>query len=87
MRCLHETLFAVPAGEHTRIGYIDMCRVAPEGRRQGIAKALVQAIEHWFQERGITYIDLHYLIGNDEAEKAWARLGYKPYRIASRKEI
>jgi ribosomal protein S18 acetylase RimI-like enzyme len=70
-----------------KIGYISACWVEPKERRKGVGRDLLQAIENWFRKKEIRYVDLHYLIGNTEAEKAWTRMGFKPYRVASRKEI
>ena len=69
------------------IGQINFCWVDEQYRKQGIASALVQSMEQWFQSKGIEYIDLHYLVGNVEAEKSWAKMGYAPYRVASRKKL
>ena len=70
-----------------RIGQIDLCWVEPAKRRKGIARKLCLQVERWFNERGIKYVDIQYLVGNSEAEKSWFNLGYKPYRIFSRKEL
>jgi GNAT superfamily N-acetyltransferase len=70
-----------------RIGYISACWVEPEERRKGVGRDLLQAIENWFRKKDIRYVDLHFLIGNTEAERAWARMGFKPYRVATRKTI
>ncbi len=71
----------------TSIGQINICWVDEKYRKQGIASELVRCIEQWFQSRGIGYIDLHYLVGNMEAEESWKRMGYEPYRVASRKKL
>lgn len=70
-----------------QIGEIDLCWVDPMYRRQGIGRLLVHALEDWFLKRGLRFIDLHYLIGNVEAEESWTRLGYRPYRVTARKAV
>ncbi len=69
------------------IGLIEHCWVEIECRRKGIAAELVEVIEKWFRDNSIQYIDVQYLLGNINAEVAWERLGYKPYRVISRKVL
>lgn len=67
------------------IGLIEHCWVEREYRMKGIAAKLVEVIEKWFRDNSIQYIDVQYLLGNIEAEITWEKLGYKPYRVISRK--
>jgi GNAT superfamily N-acetyltransferase len=69
------------------IGQINFCWVDAIYRKQGIASELVQSMEKWFKSKDIEYIDLHYLVGNIEAEESWKKMGYSPYRVVSRKEL
>lgn len=69
------------------IGLIEHCWVEKECRMKGVANKLVKAIEAWFKQRSIHYIDVQYLLGNLEAEGTWENLGYKPYRVIARKLI
>jgi hypothetical protein len=70
-----------------QIGYIEMCWIEPTERKKGIARQLECNLVSWFKNKMIKYVDVNYLIGNKDAEKVWKKLGYKPYRIASRKNI
>jgi len=70
-----------------KIGLIEHCWVEKEYRMNGIAKKLVEAIEAWFKANSIQYIDVQYLLGNIEAEVTWGKIGYKPYRVISRKRL
>ena len=70
-----------------RIDLIEHCWVEKECRMNGLAAKLVEAIESWFKEDSIQYIDVQYLLGNIEAEVTWEKLGYKPYRVISRKVL
>lgn len=79
-----------PYAQHSRIqaiGLIEHCWVEPAVRRQGIATRLVRDIEDWFRLHGIDYTDVQFIVGNHEAEHAWAKLGYRPYRIIARKAL
>jgi GNAT superfamily N-acetyltransferase len=67
------------------IGLLEHCWIEREWRLKGIATMLVKAIEDWFTENSINYIDVQYLLGNFEAENTWENLGYKPYRVIARK--
>ena len=69
------------------VGEIVICWVDPEYREQGIAKLLTTQMEVHFKKMGIQYVDLHYVVGNQEAENAWRQLGYAPCRILSRKAL
>jgi len=69
------------------IGLIEHCWVEKKYRMENIAAKLVKIIEKWFEDNLIEYIDVQYLLGNIEAEVTWERLGYKPYRVISRKVI
>lgn len=77
----------LPFSKIKRIGEIVMCWVEPEFRNRGIAKALVNEAESWLKGRGIEHIELNFIVGNSEAEAVWERLGYKPFRINSRKTL
>jgi len=70
-----------------KIGLIEHCWVEKECRMNGIATKLVEVIERWFKRHSIQYIDVQYLLGNLEAEITWEKLGYKPYRVISRKVL
>jgi len=69
------------------IGQIGVCWVEPDYRQRGYSRALVDTIESWFEGRGVEFVDIYYLEGNREAKHAWARLGFEPYRVASRKKL
>lgn len=64
-----------------------MCWVGPDYIKQGVAGGLVSAIEDWRKERELSHIELNYIVGNTEAGAVWERLGYKPFRITSRKSL
>lgn len=70
-----------------KIGLIEHCWVEPAYRTQGLATKLVNALECWFHERSIEFVDVQYLLGNSEAEATWERLGYRSYRMIARKRL
>jgi GNAT superfamily N-acetyltransferase len=60
--------------------------VAPDHRRRGIGRALLAAVLHIADERGIDYIVATSLPGSRDANRYLARLGFQPLtaaRIAS----
>jgi GNAT superfamily N-acetyltransferase len=69
------------------MGYISHCFVRDEARGRGVATALAQAAEAWFQERGIEFIELRYSLANKAAEAVWSKLGYLPQRLTCRKSL
>ena len=69
------------------IGLIEHCWVETEYRTRGVASKLVEVIENWFRDNAVQYVDVQYLLGNIEAEVTWEKLGYKPYRVISRKVL
>jgi GNAT superfamily N-acetyltransferase len=59
--------------------------VRPEARRRGVGRALLQAADERFQERGISYVEAQ--VEEKEAEVFYAALGYEPQtgvRVLSR---
>ena len=77
----------LPVSIIKKIGLIEMCWVDHKHRRKGISRRLCEDLELWFKSKELRYVDLYYLVGNTEAENSWERLGYRPYRVASRKEL
>lgn len=82
-----ETAPFLPFSTVKRVGEIIMCWVEPDVRKKGVAGTLVLAVEKWCRERGLEHIELNFIVGNTEAEAVWERLGYKPFRITSRKTL
>jgi GNAT superfamily N-acetyltransferase len=69
------------------MGYISHCFVREETRGQGVAAALALAAEAWFQDRGVTFIELRYSLSNKAAAAVWEKLGYAPQRLTCRKKL
>jgi len=70
-----------------RIGHVSMLWVDPSHREQKIATHLLAAIESTFKSHNMRYVDVAYLVGNEDAEKFWPEHGYQLYRKFSVKEL
>ena len=77
----------LPVSGIEKIGLVEMCWVDQRHRKKGFSRRLCEDLERWFRSKKLQYADLHFLVGNTEAENSWERLGYKPYRVTSRKEL
>jgi aminoglycoside 6'-N-acetyltransferase I len=65
-------------GCHTRpVGYIEGWYVAPEQRRSGIGRRLVEAAEQWALGRGCTEMGSDADLTNQVSRLAHGRLGYE----------
>ena len=70
-----------------RIGHVHHVWVEPRARGRGVARALLADAEAWFREQGVGWVELSYQPTNKVAAKAWATLGFEPYRVYARKMI
>jgi len=64
-------------GYPTRFGAAHWLYVAPGGRGQGVARALVRLACEDLAQLGITHVELASLTGDDQ----WARRGWYPYLV------
>lgn len=58
-------------------GFVSDVYVDPDFRRRGIAEAMVHAGIQWFEESGITRIELQVVVANEDARRLYRRLGWK----------
>ena len=65
--------------EWTRSGYITQFYVAPEHRKQGVGKLLMNDIDKWFNSRGIQKVLLNVNINNETGSRFWQNHGFKSY--------
>lgn len=59
------------------IAFIQLVHVSPRARRQGVAKALVEACADDAKARGAAFVTLEVLVTNEPATAAWRRLGFE----------
>jgi|GEM_PF-2142588 len=78
---------ATPSLHADPTGTIAACWVAPEFRRQGVARALVEQAEAWFRRQGVRFAELSYGADSETAGAAWAAQGYAPFRVLAVKDL
>ena len=59
------------------VGYIEGWYVAPEHRRRGVGRRLIEAAEQWARSRGCTEMGSDAEIANTLSHRAHAALGYE----------
>ncbi|OGG93640.1 MAG: hypothetical protein A2527_10985 [Candidatus Lambdaproteobacteria bacterium RIFOXYD2_FULL_50_16] len=77
----------VPFSKIRRIARLELCWVYPKFRQKGAASLLANAFEAWAKTKGIEWIELSYMAGNQVAHFVWESNGFGPYRIIARKKI
>lgn len=82
---IDETSFP-PSGVGS-VGHISLVWVEPQHRGQGVARALVEAAQSWFADAGLELMELSYLASNSLADRAWAKIGFAPFRTFAWKRI
>jgi len=68
-------------------GFIHDVAVAPEARRHGIAAALLEAAADWLREQGAPRVMLWTAEPNVEAQRLFARLGFRRTMVEMTKEL
>lgn len=61
-----------------RIGYIEEIAVLARARGAGVGGALVEEARRRFAARGLRFVKLSTVPGNDEAREFYAALGFEP---------
>jgi ribosomal protein S18 acetylase RimI-like enzyme len=71
----------LPAPRHPagRFGFIFNVCTDPRYRGRGYARATTEALLEWFEERGVTRVDLH---ASDDAERLYRSLGFAEHSVA-----
>ena len=59
-----------------RYCYVTSVYVKPEERRHGVLSALMENIEAWAKDRGLTEMRLHNSVLHPHAQAAWDQLGF-----------
>jgi aminoglycoside 6'-N-acetyltransferase I len=63
--------------ESSPVGFVEGVYVAPESRRQGMARRLFDAIADWARSRGCRELASDALIDNDISQRAHRSLGFR----------
>ncbi|HYM47624.1 MAG TPA: aminoglycoside 6'-N-acetyltransferase [Burkholderiaceae bacterium] len=63
--------------ESSPVGFLEGLYVEPSFRRNGIARALVAAVEHWASAQGCTELASDSLIENTDAHASHRALGFE----------
>lgn len=69
--------FAVGRCEENSVAHVITLDVVPEARRQGIGKALMDALHEEFDRQGVTAVILEVSVENLEARRFYEKLGYR----------
>ena len=72
---------------HTDHAHVEVLAVDPRAEGQGVARALMAAVEQWSRSRGHTWITLNVFDRNTRARGLYDRLGYEPETIHYRKAL
>lgn len=70
-----------------RRGYIHDVYVREGYRLRGIGRQLIEEILSWFQEQGITLVELTVATSNVGAKAFWEKLGFVAYMVHMRREL
>jgi len=76
-----------PYLQHGRHAYLGFMYVEPDYRGQGVNQAIVDALEKWSIEKGITEMRLEVYDENTSAVKAYEKVGFKKLLIEMRKGL
>ncbi len=67
--------------EWARTGYISQFLVASTHRQQGVGAQLMERIDAWFAERGLSKVLLNVNIDNPVGIKFWQKHGFEAYAM------
>jgi len=62
----------------SRFGRIDDVWVEPDHRRHGLCRRMLVELARFFEQAAIQGVTLDYVVGNQEAQAVWPRLGFQP---------
>jgi [ribosomal protein S18]-alanine N-acetyltransferase len=74
--------FCIVHVERGAVGYVVTLDVAPEWRRRGLARSLMERVEGEAREAGCASMGLHVFVGNDAAVRFYEGMGYGLVRQA-----
>lgn len=62
----------------TRTANVYQMWVAPEYRRSGAGRRMLEAVVAWATERGVSSVCLDVMIGNEPAQRLYEAVGFRP---------
>jgi ribosomal protein S18 acetylase RimI-like enzyme len=68
-------------------GFLADIYVAEAYRRQGIGRALVEALQAWFGGKGLRYFEWHVAAQNQESIAFWRSVSGRPVMLRMRAEL
>jgi ribosomal protein S18 acetylase RimI-like enzyme len=71
----------------TAHAHVEVIAVTPDAERQGVARALMDAIEEWARRRGYRHVTLNVFDRNTRAKALYDSLGYEVETIHFRKRL
>jgi ribosomal protein S18 acetylase RimI-like enzyme len=81
-------LLTLPVYEHSQpIGWVLALCVSPRSQRKGVGKALIQAAEAYYQDRGVTDIRLHSGSQREDAHEFYEAMGFSKSGYRFKKKI
>lgn len=72
---------------HPKHSYLGFMYVVPEHRGKGVNKRILDALERWSVEQGVTEMKLEVYLGNKSAIRAYEKSGYEGILIEMRKSL
>lgn len=76
---------AKPYLQHSQHAYLGFMYVEPNYRGKGVNKAIMDALETWAAEQGVTELRLEVYYGNTAAISAYEKTGFARHMIEMRK--
>lgn len=73
--------------KHKYFGYIGMMSVSRDYRGKGLAGEIIQSLIGWFKKKGVTEAQLRVFSNNENAIKAYKKMGFESYSTDMRLEI
>ena len=73
--------------KHAEHSYLGFMYVVPEHRGKGVNKKIIEALETWTLEQGVTEMQLEVYFDNAAAIKAYEKSGYSPLILTMRRGL
>lgn len=80
-------MLTIRGGESTlrtgdRVGELESLSVAAHARGAGVGSALIEAAFDYFRSEGVAEMTLSVMVGNEDAQRLYERVGLRPYFLA-----